>query len=344
MLKPVLLNGPVRTSVLIFVIPCFRLRVLGINSEVLSMALPRIRRGFTLIELLVVIAIIAILIGLLLPAVQKVREAAARMSCSNKLKQLGLAVHNYQDQNGRLPPNGALPTAPQSSNHFYMAGYGWSWIARTLPFIEQDNLYKQANIPNVTLSAAAATCTTQIPTLLCPSDPSNGSPKTDRSNLEPNPIGCTNYKGVAGNNWAWGSFTYTPPSGGNDGLDNGNGMFFRTDIKRALRLEQMSDGTSNTLMIGEDLADKNTHSSWPYCNGATGTCAIPLNNGLTTGQPGFNVPSDWPNLYSFRSRHSGGANFALGDASVRFVRDSIAIANYRNAASHSGGEVLGNDW
>jgi len=315
------------------------------NETVYSRAVYRPRaRAFTLIELLVVIAIIAILIGLLLPAVQKVREAAARMKCSNHLKQLGLAVHNYQDQNGRLPPSGAAATAPQNSNHFYATGYGWSWIARALPFIEQDNLYKQGNIPNVTLATAATTIAVQIPTLLCPSDPSNGTAKTDRANLEGYTIGCTNYKGVAGNNWNTGSFPYTPPSGGNDGLDNGNGMLFRSDIKRSLRLEQMSDGTSNTLMVGEDLVDKNIHLAWPYCNGATGTAAIPLNNGLKTGDPGFNVPSDWPNLYSFRSRHTGGANFALGDASVRFVRDSIALATYRNAASHSGGEVLGNDW
>src|SRR5437762_365477 len=143
-----------------------------------------VRRGFTLIELLVVIAIIAILIGLLLPAVQKVREAAARTSCSNKLKQLGLAVHNYQDSNGRLPPNGALPTPPQKGNQFFITGYGWSWIARLLPFIEQDNLFRRGGIPNAQLLKAGTVCSAQIPTLLCPSDPSNGSAKTDRAHLE----------------------------------------------------------------------------------------------------------------------------------------------------------------
>src|SRR5262245_41944510 len=105
---------------------------------------PRTRSGFTLIELLVVIAIIAILIGLLLPAVQKVREAAARMSCSNNLKQLALGVHNYQDSQGRIPYNG---DDIRRSGCCYTVGYTqWSWLARMLPYIEQDNRYKQLGI------------------------------------------------------------------------------------------------------------------------------------------------------------------------------------------------------
>jgi prepilin-type N-terminal cleavage/methylation domain-containing protein/prepilin-type processing-associated H-X9-DG protein len=296
-----------------------------------------VRRGFTLIELLVVIAIIAILIGLLLPAVQKVREAAARSDCSNKLKQLALAVHSHNDSLDRFPSNGAA-----NGSHFYMTGYGWSWIARTLPYFEQDNLYKAGNIPNVALSSVPTVCATQMKSLLCPSDGSSGNALTDRANLEPNAIGNTNYKGVCGSGWAWGSYAYTPPSGSNDGLDNANGIFFRTDIKRKLTLAQLTaaDGASNTLMIGEDIASVNVHVSWPYCNGATGTCAIPLNNGLTSGQPGFNNPSDWPNLYSFRSRHTNGANFAKGDGSVVFISQSIDINMYRNAASWNGGEVV----
>src|SRR5262249_14181377 len=172
------------------------------------MSLARARRSaaFTLIELLVVIAIIAVLIGLLLPAVQKVREAAARMQCSNNLKQLALAVHAYHDADGYFPVNSLI--TDQSNN---WVSPNWSWLARILPYIEQDNLYQQAGIPTQRLDGGAPirnpptnptqmAVATQINTFLCPSDDST-QPRTDRANLVGMLVGLTNYKGVAGGNW-----------------------------------------------------------------------------------------------------------------------------------------------
>ena len=309
------------------------------------------RSAFTLIELLVVIAIIAILIGLLLPAVQKVREAAARAKCSNNLKQLALAVHGFQDTNGRMPSS-----ADPNALGYDINGYSWSWITQILPNIEQGPLYNQgfSNLSNIPKFSQALTIYgTQITTLLCPSDPSSTQARTDRANTGGYACGNTNYKGVAGSNWAWGSYTNTGPSGNNNGLDAGDGCFYRSDgiysvsptvqYRRTLRLELITDGTSNTLMLGEDLPGINQHCGWPNSNYSTGTCAIPLNNALVAGQPGYNNIGDWPNVYSIRSRHSGGANFALADGSIRFVRDSITLANYRAAATIRGGEALSLD-
>ncbi|MFO0824454.1 MAG: DUF1559 domain-containing protein [Gemmataceae bacterium] len=313
-----------------------------------------IRRGFTLIELLVVIAIIAILIGLLLPAVQKVREAAARTKCSNNIKQIALAVHGYHDIYNRLPPNHDPNTYGYDDN-----GRSWSWLAMLLPYVEQGPLFSTnggsgslatpgAPVEGITLPAPAPTFnqnqtvhSTKINTFNCPSDPSGGATSFNRANGSTAAgAGVTNYKGVSGSNWAWGSFTNTGPSGNNNGLDAGDGIFYRSDVKRSLTLLGITDGTSNTLMIGEDLPDRNVHCGWTRANYANGTCAIPLNNGMRIGQPGYNNPGDWPNLYSFRSMHTGGANFALADGSIRFVSDGIALANYYAAATRSGGESL----
>jgi len=304
------------------------------------------RVGFTLIELLVVIAIIAILIGLLLPAVQKVREAANRMKCTNNLKQLGLGVHNYHDVTGRIPYDG---DPIRNAGCCYNPGYTmWSWLARMLPYIEQDNLYRTGglgNSPEILQNASnpvvQALVRTVVKTYRCPSD---NSPET-RTNTANWPggtvMGSTSYKGVAGGNWCWGSFTNTGPSGDCNGLDNGDGMFFRSGYRKQITLTGVLDGLSNTLMIGEDISTMNIHNAWAYSNTATGTCSIPLNNAMISGQPGFNNAGDWPNVYSFRSRHPGGANFALGDGSVRYVRDSISRVNYIAAATASGGEVIG---
>jgi len=309
----------------------------------------RVRRsGFTLIELLVVIAIIAILIGLLLPAVQKVREAAARMKCSNNLKQLAIAVHSYHDAQGRFPYNGD-PVANAGCCTSATARQ-WSWIARILPYIEQGNLFTQGgmgNSPEPVQDTSNATILNfikvVIPTLRCPSDLSPET-RNNTANWAAVPMGTTSYKGVSGGNWAWGNYPFTPTGGSNNGLDLGNGIFWRSDYGRKLRMENIADGTSNTLMIGEDISSMNIHNAWCYSNTSNGTCAIPLNLGSAplTAPSGVDVTAgNWPNVYSFRALHTGGANFALADGSVRFVSANIDIVVYRNAASYAGGEVTG---
>jgi prepilin-type N-terminal cleavage/methylation domain-containing protein/prepilin-type processing-associated H-X9-DG protein len=306
------------------------------------------KRGFTLIELLVVIAIIAILIGLLLPAVQKVREAGNRASCSNNIKQLALAVHMYNDSYKSFPVNGTQQGSGQ--------GYGaaapnaWSWLSRILPYIEQQQIYDQCGVATgVPINTNPTVVSLPIKTFLCPADQAiNGLPRTNAADLGSLPVGQTNYKGVCGDNWAWSSiaaWNFTPPGGSNNGLDAGNGIFYRTDgatsggNRGGLVFGAIKDGTSNTFMIGEDIPTRNQWCSWPYMNNAVGTCAIPLNS----VNPATNAPfaiNDWPDIYSFRSNHSSGANFGFADGGVRYITNDIDLTLYRDLATYAGGEAV----
>ncbi len=307
------------------------------------------RRGFTLVELLVVIAIIGVLVALLLPAVQAAREAARRSSCQNNLKQIAIATHNFHDTTRAFPFNGdpiakaGCCIGPTSAQ--------WSWLARILPFIEQNNLYDQGKIAQnaalltpVTIDPGpAATVAAQIPAYLCPSDGySTQGPRTDCANFPGGtPVGQTNYKGVSGANWAWGNWTYTGPSGNNNGLDLGDGLFYRSDYARKRTFASIKDGTSNTFMIGEDLPEQNVHCAYPYSNTATGTCAVPLNTGRPPVAGIDTTPGNWPNVYSFRSWHPGGGQFAMADGSVTFVSSTINLQVYRDLATIKGGEASG---
>jgi prepilin-type N-terminal cleavage/methylation domain-containing protein len=233
--------------------------------------------AFTLIELLVVIAIIAILIALLVPAVQKVRAAAARTQCTNNLKQLGLGVHGYHDANKRIPPNGK----PGGVHYSWAGGDNnepgantWTWIARILPYIDQGPLATTYNIPSGTMANAQAGMAIAITVLLCPADSTEkANPATDWANIGGISMGLTNYKGVSGSNWGDNGpggnfatfFRVADVNGGpnaNDGLNHGNGIFYREDGNRLLTMVGITDGTSNTLMIGESM-----HSYDMHCGG-----------------------------------------------------------------------------
>jgi prepilin-type N-terminal cleavage/methylation domain-containing protein/prepilin-type processing-associated H-X9-DG protein len=329
----------------------------------------RLRSGFTLIELLVVIAIIAILIALLVPAVQKVRDAAARMQCTNNLKQLALACHSFHDVNKKLPAN------------YGCCGTGspyWNWIAMILPYIEQNDIYVQGNIgvfdaaghPTTTLAASSINgqpiLTYPIQMLRCPSDSAGGQILwNDRADIGGgvNGQGCaiSNYKGVAGANWEWGNALWNPgwaPGGNQQGLDAGNGVLYRSNgpggagniaggVEYTWVLTAITDGTSNTFMLGEDLPLLSQWCGcWMYANNTTGTVAIYLNANQTAGLgPTLenDTNGDWGDNYGFASNHSdsGGANFAFCDAHVQFITNNINMTTtYRYLGTAQGGETV----
>lgn len=330
----------------------------------------RTRRGFTLIELLVVIAIIAILIGLLLPAVQKVREAAARMSCSNNLKQLGLAAMNYESAYGYFPPGWQLPI-PGSGT-----GTNWSnWayastqvaaapplpgpprftnvLVELLPFIEQDNLQKRwdYNVVTNNLGPNGSVASQVVKIFLCPSSPLSSQPQ---ATVQGNVYGLNSYGGVAGR------ISFRAYNGSAFQISN-DGLFY---INSRIKIPDITDGTSNTFMFGERYhKDKNFDrmysnfpiigwSGWAWCNqpNAIGDflvgAAQPINWLIPDSATGPNSSANpWvqQRLSTMGSGHTGGANVCLADGSVRYVRDSVPLPILQAHCTRQGGEVANLD-
>jgi prepilin-type N-terminal cleavage/methylation domain-containing protein/prepilin-type processing-associated H-X9-DG protein len=341
-----------------------------------------LRAGFTLIELLVVIAIIAILIGLLLPAVQKVREAAARMSCQNNLKQLGLACHNYHDANQKLPPGrkslggcqgkdiATFPSDPIILNH-----HGLLYL---LPYIEQGNLYARFNLnaatgnflgssigyprspgsqlstPDAVASGNAALSVFEIKTLFCPSD--GGTKKM--------PIGSVHYSpdGVGGTiEAAKTSYDFIAEC---HGLDRFNwwsrmstGSRYVFGENSTTTLQTISDGTSNTLMMGEatlEVFNGRTpawsHAGWVSIGldpvgawnrtfPAAGLNIWNYNNHSSPDNNKFGRRASW---YTAASVHTGGVNFVYADGSVHFIQQTIDLQNLTRLSKMADGEVITN--
>jgi prepilin-type N-terminal cleavage/methylation domain-containing protein/prepilin-type processing-associated H-X9-DG protein len=318
------------------------------------MSRSRKRSAFTLIELLVVIAIIAALMGLLVPAVQKVREAANRMACQNNLHQIGLALHMHHDSAGYFPPS--RTQAGSYSVHVFL-----------LPYIEQENLYKSINFHAPAGDPSNASAASQpVKTYLCPSDPYSMVPP-----------------GWAGNNYRANEGTIplngygaSDPAGVNAGMPPPNGGFF---VDSRYKFADISDGTSSTAAFSEHckgdfsnavstpLADTYRPGTYPadidqalaQCN-ATDLSNLAFQGNSNVGAPwikgSHSITSYWhvapPNgrscmfppqriMTTATSGHTNGVNLLLFDGSVRFVPNSVALPTWRALGTRNGGDIVG---
>jgi prepilin-type N-terminal cleavage/methylation domain-containing protein/prepilin-type processing-associated H-X9-DG protein len=276
---------------------------------------PARRRGFTLIELLAIIAIIAILVGLLTPAVQTAREAAARSTCQNNLKQIALAIHQFHDQFGRLPP------ARYQANQFTAPK---SWVYRILPLVEQQTLY---NAANADFHAASLT---PVPLFLCASDPRDlTQPFIGTVGAASGQFGLISYAGVIGTE----VFVFKPTDG-----------IFDTSQVLGWHLTDIQDGTSTTLMIGERPPSADLKWGWwgysDYDNLLATNCNYPVYQDCPL--PNLFGPGAYDNNCDsehFWSPHRGGGNWAFGDGSVRFIAYTGAAATVP-LSTRSGGESV----
>jgi prepilin-type N-terminal cleavage/methylation domain-containing protein len=288
-------------------------------------------RGMTLIELLVVIAIIAILIALLLPAVQQAREAARRTQCKNKLKQIGVALHNYHEAHGLFPPGYIQTDLSDPYEHT-----GLAWGTMLLPFVEQNTLYSTLDFNSPTVPTDA------LVGWQCPSDPEihgqagwndatwgiGGTPP--RRRLQPNFIDFAAKASYVGNYGA-------------NVLDSGpgNGLLFGNS---SIRLRDLTDGVSATIAAGERSMETG-HAVWAAVHynqirAMVGTTTAVDDDGhFVLGGTGYGLSSP-VDAYGFNSTHTGGLHVLICDGSVQFVSELIDSTTWRHLGNRSDGELV----
>jgi prepilin-type N-terminal cleavage/methylation domain-containing protein/prepilin-type processing-associated H-X9-DG protein len=312
----------------------------------------RRRAAFTLIELLVVIAIIAVLIGLLLPAVQKVREAAARMQCQNNLKQLGLALHNFHDTNQAFPASGWTTAGPGNP-----AGKFVGWRPLTLPYIEQENLQRLFNFNlNWWEGANLTAASTVVKTYQCPSAPNRQvisavakPPRPALSGIAP-PLATTDYEAIMG----------VQPSSIDPVLYNAGNRFSMMYRNSVVKMTDVSDGTSNTIMVlecgarplvyrrGVPVTTLNNDQgiSWADSEGPFSLDGSNADGSLEGCTPtaGCNIAMNRRNDNEPYSFHSGGINSLFGDGHVQFVRESVSLLTFAALCTRGAGEVFPGDF
>ena len=301
------------------------------------------RKGFTLIELLVVIAIIGVLVGLLLPAVQQARESARRASCTNKLKQLGLAVHNYADTNKELPPLALMGSSGQNTP-------AWAWSALLLPFLEEVTLHNTLGVASGQPTNNGA-LDTRLDSFLCPSDtpPRENSPRGMSGGSR---FGLSNYPAVSGEGVRVYKYSNQP--------QNATGVFVArtpTPGEPVRKFKDVLDGTSSTLLIGERATDQllvnnsgatlsdndRCYTSWtavqsPHIDNSGWNGLFEIAG--STGEPLNSAAPTWMFRNSFRSTHPGGSQFATADAAVFFASENMSLQLLKDMSSVAGQEVI----